>query len=125
MLKRKSPIKSVRNLVLSVGINERGNNIKITSKPKFRRLINEVKRVFPNAKIHMPEIQWNPALLSKENNIALADLNQAIYEFEGINILPKLDKESFEIDPNDRKYRIHWSKQCANKMLEHWLSHLN
>ena len=124
MLKTLTPYKCVKELVLSIGINERENNIPTTSIPQLKKLIAETKRVFPNAKIHMASLQWNPSRISSKEIKALGELNEHMAKLEDINVLPKLSTDLFKINHQDR-YGIHWTKECANAMLESWSSHLN
>ena len=125
MLSRANPCKGVKDVVISLGINERNNQIQQTSIPMLRKLITEMKRVFPNARIHMAKLQWNSAKLSPAQIKALTELNDCMPALSDVNILPSLQSNLFQIDPNDRQHGIHWTKECANKMLDNWFCHLN
>ena len=124
LLQRCTPYVGVKDVVISLGINERGNKVKQTSMPMLKKLISEAKRAFPNAKIHMAKLQWNSAKLLPAQNQALADLDKYMSELPDVNILPSLSTNLFKIDTGDR-YGIHWTKECANHMLDNWASHLN
>ena len=124
MLKNSLQYRCVKNVIISLGINERGNNVKNTSSPLLKRLIEEAKRVFPNAQINMASMQWNPLKLSSYENKTLEDLQVSIEKSEDINVISKLNTDSFKIDPVD-KTGIHWSKETANAMIEHWAHSLN
>ena len=122
----------VEELVLSVGINERKNNIKTTSTPQLNKLIRQVQHRFPKAKIYMADLQWSPDLPESEV-VSLTELSEAlkalphstVKNFPKVTMLAPLPRERFSIDPNDQKDKIHWSTECANAMLEHWLDCLN
>ena len=124
MLKNSLQYRCVKNVIISLGINERGNNVKNTSSPLMKRLFEEAKRVFPNAQINMASLQWNPLKLSPYENKTLEDLQVSIEKSEDINVISKLNTDLFKIDPVD-KTGIHWSKETANAMIEHWARSLN
>ena len=116
---------AVNQVVLSVGINERENKIKTTSIPQLSRLIKQVHRIFPSATIFMAGMQWNPLGLSERQNAALTELSVVLKRLDDVTSLPLLPTEKFMIDPKDITDKIHWSTECANDMLEHWLDCLN
>ena len=124
LLRSSKPQEHVKNLILSVGINERGNNIKKTCVPQLNRLLSEVKQVFPNAKIFMAGLQWKENKLKKFECENLELLQNEYQQCKDFQVLPQLDQSDFEIDPEDN-YNIHWSEQTANKMLDIWIDHLN
>ena len=115
----------VEELVLSIGINERENDIEKTSKGQLNRLIKRIRHTFPKAEIFMADMQWVPSTQSKRVNIALNSLSAVFKSLEHVEVLSPLPSDQFVIDPQDRKYKIHWSKETANAMLEHWLNCLN
>ena len=114
----------VERLVLSLGINERDNLAETTCKPSLRRLLKEIKRVFPAAKIFMATIQWNSKKVTDAQNNNLVALNEMIGKCEDLEIIPGLNPSLFKINPED-KYGIHWTKETANEMLDSWLDNLN
>lgn len=118
------PCKSVKNLILSLGINERDNNVKATCPQSLSKLLKEVKRVFPEAKIFMASLQWDAKKVTETQNTNLESLNDLLTNRKDITVLPQLTQSAFKIDPMD-KYGIHWAKETANDMLDMWLDNLN
>ena len=90
----------------------------------LRKLRDATKAAFPEATIYVASLQWNPTKISSKQVGALEDLNECLVELENIHVLPKLSGNDFEIDHTD-KYGIHWSVECANKMLDNWFSALD
>ena len=124
MLRKADPQRIVNSVVFSIGINERSNKVDTTSLPRLNKLMLEAKRVFPNAKIHLASLQWNPSKLPPSENKTLEELQSNIEKMEDINLIPKLSSNLFKIEATD-KSGIHWSKECANAMIENWINHLN
>ena len=75
----------------------------------------------------MANPQWSPLLPSTEKS-ALSNISVEIKRLEENQeiymVLPPLPEEKFCIDPRD-KFKIHWTQDCANAMLDHWLDILN
>ena len=124
LLERTSPQTHVKKLLLNLGINDRGNSVKTTSLPQFHRVLQATRKVFPNAKLFVSSLQWDPRRISNSENANLEALHEGFKSADGIDLIPKLASEKFQIAPED-KYGIHWTKESANQMLDHWLHHLN
>ena len=90
----------------------------------LRRLIATAKETFPDAKIHMAPLQWNPTRITSKEAGALKDLNAEIEKLTGVQVLPELSVDQFRIEHKD-PYGIHWTTECANSMLKNWTDALN
>ena len=116
----------VKELILNFGINERQTKI-VTMKKRLSGFISLVQTLFPSAKIFMADLQWSPLLPESETS-ALSHISVELKRLEEQKkihkIIHRLADDKFVIDKKDRT-NIHWSTQCANNMLEHWLDSLN
>ena len=124
LLKTVTPYTCVKDLVLSVGINDRGNDSKTTNMPMLKKVISEAKRAFPNAKIHLASLQWNPSRIKSKEVEKLEELNLAMESLSEINLLPALSSDLFKIQHTD-PYGIHWTTETANALVDNWVSNLN
>ena len=124
LFERTSPQTHVKKVLLNLGINDRGNSVRTTSLPQFHKVLQATRKVFPNARIFLSSLQWDPKRISNSENANLEALHEGFKSAEGIDLIPKLASEKFKIAPED-KYGIHWTKESANQMLDHWLHHLN
>ena len=117
------PQKTPDHVVLSVGINDRGNSPN-THKDQMKKAISMVTKTFPNACVHIPLINYSSSLV-EEHRHSLDSLNQIIQELAGssknVQTIPKIDPSLFSTTQDG----IHWSNNTANALQEHWLSHLN
>ena len=118
------PQKTPDHVVLSVGINDRDNSPN-THKDQMPKTIRMVTRVFPNAQLYIPLINYSSSLERKHRD-SLDYLNKLIEELAGsfpnVRVIPKLDPSLFLTQDDDA---IHWLPKTANALQEHWLSHLN
>ena len=117
--------KTVKKLVISLGINERYNNISLSCIPQFERLITTAKEKFPQAKIFCTEIQYNQGKLGAGICSNLVELNNGMKISKNVNFITGLKSKDIEIDPNDKKYKIHWTTTCANATMKKWVQSLN
>ena len=120
----------VTNVVLSLGINERDNLVTTTSGPNFKKLIAATKKVFPNADIYVPTLQWDKDLIEGGQKVDknLTDLWECmkahIDKCQNTYVLPPLETENFTI-ADVRGAAIHWTTETANLLLDKWVHHLN
>ena len=125
LLEIQEPHTNVDSLVLSIGINERQNDTKISSMPLFRRMIADARKAFPNAEIHMATLQWDVDRIPAWEASCLNLLQQLISKTEGIKMLPPIESSKFQIAEDDKKFGIHWTEETANLILDSWIHHLN
>ncbi len=109
-----------RNILFSVGINNRNQNPTASSIPSLKKLISKTVLTFPKAKIYMATINFS-SNLTKLQQLNLKTLNSAICALPTCTAIPPLDSDLFSTGPNN----IHWSPSTASHLLTHWLHHLN
>ena len=124
LFSKTKPQTHVKNLILSVGVNERGNNASTTCLPQFKKMLAEARQLFPEAKISLASLQWDSKRISNAESATLKTLQKGIEDLKTIPLIPTLSESKFKIAPED-KYGIHWTKETANCMLDHWLDFLN
>ena len=115
----------VKKLILNFGINDRETKTSLM-KTKLSELISLLQISFPSATICIADLQWSPRLPKSEIsalNLISVELKR-LEDQKKIQVIPRLSDDKFSIHSND-KFGIHWTKECANNMLEHWLDHLN
>ena len=78
-------------------------------------------KCFPNSVIAIPEINCSDRLPVVEQDHIMST-SKSLLDIRGIVVIPKLEELSFETNVSDN---IHWTPETANKMLTHWLDHLN
>ena len=125
MLKKSSPQRHVTKLILSVGINERKNNNSCREPYNCNAFLKEVRRVFPEAKIFLASPQWQPELLTSQEDENLSYLEGTLRRANDITLLPFLERSKFKISPRDTMFGIHWTTETANQMLDCWIQALN
>lgn len=108
----------VEKVVLSFGINSRGQKAKETTVKQMQAAVRTAKRQFPHAEIWVPVVNFSRALPPTERS-NLHMLNAHI--IRNIPYILALNEVYFQTDSDD----IHWTRQTAQKMLEHWASYLN
>ena len=111
------------HVILSVGINDRGNNSN-THRDQIKKSVSVVKRTFPKAELHIPLVNYSTQLTAMEST-SLDSFNSILEEMaeysSNFSVIPKLDPDLFNTTPDG----IHWTIPTANALLQHWLSHLN
>ena len=112
-----------KNIILSVGINNRSSKPSNTSIPEMKNVISSISKNFPNSKIYFPLINYSNNLPGSEIS-NLDKINQAIKSLSNVTVIDKLISGKFYTNPSDRT-NIHWSTNTANSLLSNWLSHLN
>jgi hypothetical protein len=105
-------------ILVSLGINDRCSDPGKTSCRNFQTLVYHLNRIFPDSEIYFAELNFSDAMRQDEKR-NLKELNKAFLESQNIKVIPKLDKIETQAD------HIHWIEHTANRMLDHWLSHLN
>ena len=124
MFKTTPPSEIPLNVILSLGINMR-RHAESTIHDQFRRLINRVSKIYPNAQIFVPLVNYSNQLTTKEKD-TLDYLNNHIKTYMGKNhkgkqLLDKIPAKDFQTKDD----KIHWTLNTGNQIFEHWMSHLN
>ena len=125
-----NPCPNISNVVLSIGINERENNVESTAIPNFRKLMSATRKAFPNANIYVPTLQWDKDIIEggksvDENLKALWEgMSSVIENCKNTFVLPPLEDDRFMIQ-DMRGCGIHWTEGTANLLLDSWVHHLN
>jgi hypothetical protein len=114
------PSKEPKWVIISIGINDRENNVISTSLPNLRKMAAKANQIFPLAVVAIPEINI-PDHLSDRVKHNIKQLNDSLHEMPNVLVIPQIDPKLFTTTFND----IHWTQNTANKLLTHWLTHLN
>ena len=109
-----------KNIILSVGINNRNQNPSASSVPSLKKLLSKTALTFPQAKVYMATINFSPKL-TKNQQLNLQALNSAINSSPHCTAIPPLDSRLFLTGPDN----IHWSRSTALAFRTHWVQHLN
>jgi ribA/ribD-fused uncharacterized protein len=120
-----SKFSTPQNIILSVGINSRGGEILQCAKLDYKDMIEQASEIFPNATIHVPLINIS-GLLRRDEQEQLNQLNEFIEKVcpdysKHFKILPTIEPNKFQTDPSG----VHWTQAVANRIMRHWLNHLN
>lgn len=107
----------VEKIVLSFGINSRGNKSKETTIKNVQGALRSTKRKFPYAEIYIPLVNFSDVLPQEEKD-NLQTLNEHLER--NMPFLPLLPADNFQTDDD-----IHWTKETGSAMFEHWMAHLN
>lgn len=91
---------------------------KQTAVKQLQGAVREAKKQFPYSEIWIPLINFSPTLQPIER-ANLTILNQHIEK--NMPYIPALDKNLF----NTTTDGLHWTKQTAQAMLNHWMACLN
>ena len=108
----------VEKVVLSFGLNCRGQKAKMTSVKQMQAALRTSKMQFPFSEIWIPVINFSSALPGSEQS-SLRTLNAHI--LKNMPYLNKLEDKLFFTDSDN----IHWTKTTAQTMLVHWSTILN
>ena len=122
--KSTSPGQQPSHVVFVVGINNRGL-ASTTNDVELKKMINEAKRQFPNAKISIYQQPFDKKLPSNEVS-TLRTFNDAIEKQcknLNLNCIPEIPAPKFAVVGGHD--HIHWTEDCANATVEHFLEHLN
>ena len=111
------------HVIISVGMNDKHNKPHSTTIPNLGKLLAKAKLVFPNSKIYMPQITYSDRLHPQECS-NLQTINRFIAQIsEPITAITKLPGRVGLKHPNTDP--VHYDRLTANKILRHWLLHLN
>ena len=108
----------VETIILSFGINSRGQKTRATTVRQLQGAVRAAKNRFPGATVLVPVINFTMSLPQREK-LNLHILNS--YIAKNCNYISHLPSREFGTEPD----RIHWTHQTAARMLDHWLSQVN
>lgn len=108
----------VEKLVLSFGLNSRGQRAKETAVKQMQAAVRTAKKKFPFAEVWVPVINYSTSLTASEQ-FSLQTLNAHITR--NLPFIPALPNSVFRTE----KDNIHWNRNTACAMLDHWLCFLN
>ena len=108
----------VEKIVLSFGINSRGNKCKETMVKNVQGALRSTKRKFPYAEIWIPLVKYSEALPQEEQE-NLETLKEHIER--NMPFIPLLPEAKFQTESDD----IHWTPETGRAMFDHWMSFLN
>ena len=110
-----------QHVIISIGINDLKNKPHTTTVPEMRKVIHLANKIFPNATVHLAQINFSQDLpaQSKDN---LRDLNHWISTNSLVctSHIKRLAHSKFRVQGDN----IHWTQNTANAFLEHWSSSL-
>lgn len=118
ILSKASGLVTVEKVVLSFGLNCRGQKAKETSVKQLQAAVREAKRQFPFAEIWIPLINFSSSL-PREEQLSLQTLNHHISK--NMPFLPLLPTSDFQTERDG----VHWTRDTARAMFHHWLDCLN
>lgn len=108
----------VEKVLISCGLNSRGQKFRETTLKQLQTAIRMVKRRFPFAEIWVPLVNYSTALPeSEQRNLIM--LNGHI--FRNLPFVSPLPVDKFQTESDN----IHWTRGTARDMLNHWSTALN
>lgn len=108
----------VEKVVISCGINSRGQKVKETTIKQLQTALRTAKKRFPYAEIWIPLLNYSSDLPDQEKR-NLKQLNDHI--FKNMPYIPLLDSDSFECESD----KVHWTRATGRAMFQHWSTILN
>lgn len=108
----------VEKVVLAFGINCRGQKARETSIKQLQGAVRAAKRKFRYAEIWVPQINFSASLPMEEKQ-TLNVLNSHITK--NMPFIPTLRDSDFLTGSDN----VHWTRETARKMLDHWAACLN
>lgn len=108
----------VEKVILSFGINCRGNRLRETTIKTVQAAVRATKRKFPYAEVLIPLISYSENLTAKEKE-TLEVLNE--YIKKNMPYIPLLPLQYFATESDN----VHWTSETGSAMLEHWAIWLN
>ena len=109
---------TVEKVVLAFGLNCRGQKARETSVKQLQGAVRAARRKFPYADIWVPQINFSSSLPTEEKN-TLNVLNHHI--IKNMPFIPALQDSDFFTGSDN----VHWTRETAKKMLDHWATCLN
>lgn len=109
---------TVEKVVLSFGINSRKQKAKETAVKQLQAAVKVTKTRFPHAEIWIPLLNYSADLPVKEQE-SLDLLNAHI--FRNFPYIERLGARKFRTEMD----MVHWTRETAQEMFQHWVSKLN
>lgn len=109
---------TVEKVVLAFGLNSRNQKAKQTAIKQLQAAVRMTKRTFPYAEIWIPLINYSSSLPVAEKETLLM-LNA--YIANRLPFIRALPRDQFQTESD----RIHWTRDTARAMLDHWVEVLN
>lgn len=103
----------VEIVILSFGLNNRGQKTRQTTIKQMQRAMKVAKQKFPLATIWVPLINFSRALPHQEQT-NIHDLN--VYIQTNYNFIPELSRTQLSTERD----KVHWTHDTASHMLTHW-----
>jgi hypothetical protein len=111
---------SPEKIILNIGINSK-NEHPTKASSHLRFMAREFKNTFPNAELHFAEINFSDSL-SDRQRYCLKRINESARSNCHVDkVIPKISDANFHVE----KDRIHWTKETANCIYNHWLTVLS
>ena len=108
----------VLKVVLAFGLNDRSHKTEPTTVRNLQRAIKMARAAFPRASVLVPEINFSRSLPHREQD-NLRRLNE--YIASRCASVPALSRNSFVTERDG----IHWTRNTAALVLDHWTDALN
>lgn len=109
---------TVTNVILSFGLNSRGNKPKETTIRNLQAALRAVKSRFPYARCWVAQVNFSRKLPPVEQS-NLTILNEHMRR--NMQFVPLLPYELFSTEADN----VHWTARTAKAMLEYWVEGLN
>ena len=120
VLEKLNTSSTTQKVVLSVGLNNcLRNNLFETIKKQLQQLLALARRVFPNASIWIPLIQFSDQLPSHAQQL-IKQTNGFLLEH--YKTLKMIDKHLFSVQSKDP---VHWTGRTASNIFDSWMKQLN
>ena len=124
MLKQVIPSKTPKHVILALGINTR-RMAHATIQDSFRKMFSQTQKAYPDAQIYITGLNYSRNLSNSEQETLeyQNDNNRSYLLRKGAtkSYIPPIQTNQFHTG-NDN---IHVTSQTADKLLAHWLNHLN
>lgn len=108
-----SPMHTVQNLILAVGVNNRDQRVANTSGRLANMVYNRAKEVFPSATIYFPKLPQTA--MSREHQRNLKELEDK-FEDLGATLLNYPPNLKFKQD------KLHLIPESTNRLLDSWIN---
>lgn len=118
LMKKATCSVTVEKVVLSFGLNHRNQKARETSVKQLQGAVRAARKRFPYAEVWVPQINFSSSLARDEQR-TLMTLNGHIER--NMPSLSALEQREFHTE----KDNVHWTKNTARAMLEHWVTLLN
>ena len=108
-----------KQVIVNIGLNDH-TNLPRTTKVSFDQMIRTLTSKFSTSNIYMPAVNIPPEL-NRSCSRNLKELNGFLASQNNIKPIPVLPNKDFQLGTDG----YHWTRNTANKFIQHWISHLN